>query len=194
MAGRFRDIVRRLRAGGQPGAEAPPPAAGGEPQAASRCAGLEAPPQGPGEGTGGLAAFFEADHRRCDALWAEVERAGGDDRLSAVEAFVQAVRNHLAMEEDVLFPAFEEATGMAGMGPTVVMRSEHEQMRGVLDLVERAALAGDFDEVLDQGDTLHILTQQHNSKEEQVLYPASEMHLAGRWDELRPRLERYLAG
>ena len=38
---------------------------------------------------------------------------------------------HFEMEEAVLFPAFEEATGMT-QGPTMVMHAEHVQMKGVL--------------------------------------------------------------
>lgn len=141
----------------------------------------------------GLAETFKADHERCDALWANVEDAADDpDALSAAfTAFDAAVRRHLAMEEDVIFPAFEDATGMHGAGPTAVMRSEHQQMRGLLDAMGRAAESGDADGVLDQGDTLLMLTQQHNLKEEQVLYPMAQGHLAPAWESLLARLGRY---
>ena len=57
----------------------------------------------------GIAAFFTADHRACDASWASVEAAveAGDDAvaLAAWTAFDGSLRRHLDMEEQVLFPA-----------------------------------------------------------------------------------------
>ncbi len=137
----------------------------------------------------GPQAFFTEDHRRCDELWAELEAAGGGpEAREAWQAFDQAMRQHFAMEEQVLFPAIEEASGMGGMGPTQVMRMEHVQMRGLLDQMAAAAERDDFDAVLDQGDTLLMLIQQHNVKEENVLYPLAEQTLARQWQPLAERL------
>lgn len=140
-----------------------------------------------------LVDFFTRGHRDIDARWAEVEAsADGADpgALRAAWATFEAVlREHLDMEETVLFPAFEEATGMTA-GPTQVMRGEHTQMRGLLDQMAAVLEAGDVQELLDQGDTLLMLTQQHNSKEEGMLYPMSERALAREW----PGLEEKLAG
>lgn len=139
----------------------------------------------------GLSGFFAADHRACDALWAEVEAAvDGGDAAAATDAFrvfEAAMQRHLSMEEEVLFPAFERATGMTG-GPTQVMRSEHGRMRAVLGQMAGLASAGQLNELVDQGDTLLMLIQQHNAKEEGILYPMAQQHLAGDWDELRARL------
>jgi hemerythrin-like domain-containing protein len=80
---------------------------------------------------------------------------------------------HLAMEEDVLFPAFEKRTGMRE-GPTEVMRMEHAQMRDLLEEMARAVTAGDQDRYLGLSETLNMLMQQHNLKEENMLYPMSD--------------------
>jgi hemerythrin-like domain-containing protein len=101
--------------------------------------------------------------------------------------FSARLLHHLAMEEDILFPAFEAATGMRG-GPTHVMRSEHTQMRAVLTEMERRMSTGDLDGLLDQGDTLLMLIQQHNAKEEGMLYPMAEQALGEQWDSLAARL------
>ena len=143
-----------------------------------------------------LHAFFQADHRRCDALWVQVEEAVDAGDAAGIErtwhAFEQALRRHLDMEEETLFPAFEAASGMTGGGPTFVMRHEHRQMRGVLDLMAEAVRAGDPDDLLGQGDTLHLLAQQHNTKEEGVLYPMAEQLLHGEWLALFEQLRTYL--
>ncbi len=139
----------------------------------------------------GAMAYFSADHRACDELWAAVEAAAdaGDaaKAAAAFKTFDAAMRRHLNMEEQVLFPAFEQATGMT-MGPTRVMRIEHQQMRGLLD--QMAQVAGrDAGALVDHGDTLMMLIQQHNVKEEGMLYPMCDSHLRGAWAAIARQLE-----
>jgi hemerythrin-like domain-containing protein len=55
-------------------------------------------------------------------------------------------------------------------------------MRGVAD---------GGDELVDLGDTLLMLIQQHNQKEENMLYPMAEQALASTWTEIREALARY---
>ena len=142
----------------------------------------------------GPRAFFTDDHRACDDLWAAVEVAADRrDRAAALAAFARfdaATRRHLDMEEQVLFPELERATGMT-MGPTQVMRAEHAQMRGLLDQMARAADV-DLDGLIEHGDTLLMLTQQHNMKEEGILYPMAQAHLAASWEPIGKRLAAYL--
>ncbi len=140
----------------------------------------------------GLFDTFVSDHRHCDSLWPAVEAAGNQGDAAGIMAawttFAAAMHRHLQMEEEVLFPAFERATGMVGMGPTAVMRAEHEQMRGVLRTMAGCADAGDHEGLLDHGDTLLMLIQQHNVKEEGILYPMAEQHLQSSWVELKAQL------
>ena len=165
-----------------------------QPTPPSAPAGPAASTPAPAAGAAGVFDFFMGDHRACDAVWAEIERDGGGAATPALFARFDAVlRRHFAMEEEVMFPAFEQVSGMTGGGPTFVMRSEHEQMRGVLDQMAAAVAKGDVEEMLDLGDTLLMLVQQHNAKEEGILYPAADGMLGSQWSELRSRLEGYLA-
>jgi hemerythrin-like domain-containing protein len=145
------------------------------------------------ESDSSLKEYFTGEHRRCDELWAEIEAGaeseGGQDVATRFERFAAALGRHLRMEEEVLFPAFEEATGMHDAGPTFVMRSEHEQMRGLLEQMRDAA--SEVDELVDLGDTLLMLIQQHNQKEENMLYPMAEQALAAKWADIREKLARY---
>lgn len=140
----------------------------------------------------GIATFFTDDHRECDDAWAALESAASDGEQAKAATlwptFSQRLLKHLAMEEEVLFPAFEDATGMHSGGPTFMMRHEHTQMRGVLAEMERRLGAKDLPGLLDQGDTLLMLIQQHNAKEEGILYPMAERALGGHWDELAKKL------
>jgi len=124
--------------------------------------------------------YLSADHQRCDTLFADAEAAAAENNLAAAEtdfaAFLQGMLHHLAMEENVLFPAFEQASGNS-MGPTRMMRMEHEQMRELFTQMGQALACGNTKTFAGLAETLLILMQQHNLKEEQILYPMSDRAL-----------------
>jgi len=128
-----------------------------------------------------LTAPLVADHRHCDGLFATAEDAAQRTDWAACrerfDAFRAAMLQHFEIEENVLFPAFEQATGMT-MGPTAMMRSEHAQMRGLLENMTAVIAAGRRDDYLGLSETLLLYMQQHNLKEENVLYPMSDQVLA----------------
>ena len=132
------------------------------------------------------------DHRHCDDLFAEAEQAIASKNLSAAQAafehFRSAMLAHFAGEEKTLFPAFEERTGMH-MGPTQVMRMEHEQMRSLFDEAAEALKRGEVEDYFGVAETLLIMMQQHNMKEENILYPMCDQHLADTADRLVAQLE-----
>ena len=138
-----------------------------------------------------------SDHRRCDEFYAQAERAleAGDwaGASAAFDQFEKAVRAHFDAEEQHLFPAFEEDTGMR-MGPTEVMRGEHKQMRALFDAARAALAERDADEFSGNGETLLIMIQQHNVKEENVLYPMCDQHLGGQRTALLASLQQKIAG
>lgn len=133
-----------------------------------------------------------ADHHRCDELFASVEQAveGGQwpQAAQAHQQFIEAMEQHLQAEEQLLFPAFEEASGMRE-GPTSMMRYEHEQMRELFAQMGQALAAERGDDYLGASETLLILMQQHNAKEEQILYPMLDQVLAPQAASLQSQLE-----
>ncbi len=123
--------------------------------------------------------FMTQDHKDCDELFAQMEEAvanKNDEALEKFEKFFDALTSHFKMEEMVLFPAFEQTTGMS-QGPTQVMVMEHEQMRELLSKMSKAVDSGNKDEFFGLSETLMILMQQHNMKEEQMLYTMIQQHL-----------------
>ncbi len=128
-----------------------------------------------------ISEFMTAEHRECDRLFAEAEAAvaAGDwtEATARFTAFADLTLLHLRREEEVLFPEFEARTGMTD-GPTTVMRMEHDQMRTLLEAMRRALTDHDADAFLGDAETFMILTQQHDMKEEQVLYPMSDQALS----------------
>lgn len=126
-----------------------------------------------------ITSFMTTDHRDCDNAFVDFENVISEGNWTDLrlrwDAFAQKLRHHFDMEESVLFPSFESATGISG-GPTAVMRSEHQQMRELMSEIEYALEHQDEDQCLGVAETLMLMMQQHNMKEEQMLYPMADQH------------------
>jgi len=126
--------------------------------------------------------YMRDDHRECDHLYAESESAllAKDDILAAdfFERFLKATLHHFDMEEKELFLTFEKRTGMMG-GPTQMMRYEHQQLRGLLESMRLALAENRTSDFFGIGESMMIMLQQHNMKEEQMLYPMIDRVLGG---------------
>jgi hemerythrin-like domain-containing protein len=126
--------------------------------------------------------FLGGDHRRLEAILSAVE--GLVESGAFVEAaarfaeFVCGLSRHIDMEETVLFPAFEEKTGMAN-GPTPVMRAEHVEIRLLLGVLTGALAASDASAFSAADRQLHEVLGAHNDKEERILYPLSDRVAGG---------------
>lgn len=133
-----------------------------------------------------------SDHARCDELFTGAEDAVSDGEweqgAARFAAFNDAIERHFKMEEEVLFPDFEDATGTTA-GPTEIMRSEHTQMRDLLYRMNAALEQRDQDDYLGYSETLLIIMQQHNAKEEQMLYPMADQVLGPDVDEVIRSME-----
>ncbi len=131
------------------------------------------------------------DHRRCDELFSaaenQVHRGDWIDAEKSLRDFLDATLRHFEVEETFLFPAFEARTGQA-MGPTRIMHLEHQQMRVLFKDLGQDIERRDRGHYLGSSETLLTLLQQHNLKEEQVLYPLSDRALAGEVPELLQRM------
>ncbi|AGA32934.1 Nitric oxide-dependent regulator DnrN or NorA [Thioalkalivibrio nitratireducens DSM 14787] len=139
----------------------------------------------------GIQAFLTDDHRSCDRAYTEMESAlatgNRDGARSACDRFIADMKRHFQREEAVLFPRFETVTGMRD-GPTRAMKMEHDQMRGLMDELAQAVANGDHRSGLGTAETLLMMIQQHNLKEEQVLYPMAGRALDNESAELIERM------
>ncbi|RRS32875.1 MAG: hemerythrin HHE cation-binding protein [Epsilonproteobacteria bacterium (ex Lamellibrachia satsuma)] len=120
-----------------------------------------------------ISQYMTKEHRGCDTKFAEAEQAAASgDWAKAEEAFLAFSNDtlkHFKKEEEELFPAFEAQTG-SSEGPTQVMRYEHEQVKGLIGKLAGALESQDKDAYLSLCESMMILLQQHNMKEEQMLY------------------------
>ena len=122
-----------------------------------------------------ISSFMQQDHVVIDAIaeravtaaeardWAGLAREGTE--------FLRRLRRHIDAEEKVLFPAFEQRTGMSAAGPSVVMRVEHEQMKPILAQMDAAVAAQDGPGYQRASKALLDILVPHNQKEEHMMYP-----------------------
>lgn len=131
------------------------------------------------------------DHRRCDQLLSAVDVSGRNTDWARVsretDAFCDAMEQHFNFEEMVLFPPLEAVSPLAS-GPTEMMRQQHAQIRHLLTDLQAAASAEDAEEFAGVSETLHFLIQQHNAKEEGILYPLADRALGEQGATLAARL------
>jgi iron-sulfur cluster repair protein YtfE (RIC family) len=130
-----------------------------------------------------ISKFLSSEHAACDDAFAEAENQVGNKAWPAGAAsfasFSAQTLTHFDKEEQVLFPLLDEAMG-GSCGPVVVMRAEHERMRDALTKMGEALQRKDADDYLGLSETLLMMLQQHNHKEEFILYPMADARLAAR--------------
>lgn len=134
-----------------------------------------------------LSIYLARDHARYEAMYRSVlASVTGRDWPRATlrfAGFAQALTRHMAMEEAVVFTAVEQATGTHG-GPIGVLRTEHQQIRGILQRLAGAIAQRHLIDFSDHADTFRILLQQHSLKEDGILYPLADCVLQARHAEL----------
>jgi iron-sulfur cluster repair protein YtfE (RIC family) len=125
-----------------------------------------------------VSGLLAAQHRHIDqGVEGIVDGTGG---LPALVAALKLLREHVYMEEAVLFPPLVKA-GLAM--PVFVMRREHGQMWPLIQHLEAACAAGAA--VADMHEDARQLLQQlkiHNPKEEQIVYTAADRYVSAHAD------------
>lgn len=146
---------------------------------------------------GAIENYMRADHRACDEEFSEVENAvdAGDfeKAQNAFARFADDMDKHFRMEEDVLFKAFNES-GAEGCNPTDVMIAEHNQTRELLGRMEQSLANKDSKEFFGIADNMMILLQQHNMKEENIMYRLCDNALGGESEQVLERAKEIKDG
>jgi regulator of cell morphogenesis and NO signaling len=126
-----------------------------------------------------ITSYYEHDHDRLDGLFNDYQSSKAADLTKARERFQQfkaGLEQHIAWEEEILFPQFDQKTGMHGAGPTEIMRIEHHEIKRLLGAIADKIEHANADTDLEDGALLSILGA-HNQKEENILYPAIDQML-----------------
>ena len=138
-----------------------------------------------------IAEFMSADHIACDEAFAVAEQAALDNNWVKAETafsnFRTDMTKHFRMEENELFPMLIPVGGPAG--PVQIMRMEHAQMNTLIEQMAGALVQQDAQRYGGLSETLLIVMQQHNLKEEQMLYPIADHFLATQREALLDRMQ-----
>ena len=125
---------------------------------------------------GTLGAALEREHHEIDE-GIEGFSAGGvdaDARARSLQRAIDALRRHIYLEEEFLFPPMQADLAI----PTMVMLREHGEMWHLMEGLEALVTSGaQAAEVTDACKTLLALLEQHNLKEEPIIYPQAEVTL-----------------
>ncbi|MCK9503190.1 MAG: hemerythrin domain-containing protein [Porticoccaceae bacterium] len=126
-----------------------------------------------------ITKYFSADHDRLDIILEASEKemvAGNGKALDYFTTFKNGLKKHIDWEEEILFPLFEKKLNIFSMGPTQVMRLEHQKIINILTQIEMVLSQQQSDPDLFMA--LKTLLQSHNIKEESILYPAIDEKLS----------------
>lgn len=124
-----------------------------------------------------LAAALEREHRQIDEGIAAFTSAktGGEVNSEPLARAMNALRRHIYLEEQFLFPPLR-SSGL--MGPVFVMLREHGEMWQTLDELDaEMSVDGSRDSVVRLCDQLTPLLEAHNAKEETIIYAQADAML-----------------
>ncbi len=116
-------------------------------------------------------SFMGEDHDRLENIFKEFKNIKTADKSRARNLFHEfkiGLQKHIMWEEEILFPLFENKTGMHDIGPTAVMRMEHRKIKDFLERIHNNLGKNIKTDNLEEG-LIEVLTE-HNNKEENILY------------------------
>jgi hemerythrin-like domain-containing protein len=135
--------------------------------------------------THNLADALIGEHREIDAGIEEFLSAleNGDVEADPLTRAFDALRRHVYLEEELLFPPIRRA-GL--LMPLMVMAKEHGELWQAMDAIEEHLREGDPGDASLRSACQRLLAglDQHNSKEEPIIYPHAVTDLTSHEEDL----------
>ncbi len=103
---------------------------------------------------------------------------------------VSHLKRHMAMEEEVLYPAYEASTH-APQGPTGALREEHDHIVRLITDMARVIKTRDSDYVLECMTHLEKQMIKHHEKEEDLFLPMASHILEASREEISRQLAAF---
>lgn len=119
-----------------------------------------------------ISEFMRKDHNRLDELFKRYNVFKNSDPIKAKEIFFEfkyGLQKHILWEEEILFPLFENKTGMSYIEPTFVLKIEHEKIKHYLAEMS-IKLENSNNQTDDFENILNNILFAHNYKEENIIY------------------------
>ncbi len=103
---------------------------------------------------------------------------------------VTHLKRHMALEEEVLYPAYEAETH-APQGPTGALREEHDHIVRLVTDMSRVIKTRDSDHVLEC--LVHLEKQmiKHHEKEEDIFLPMASHILEAKREDISRQLDEF---
>jgi hypothetical protein len=124
-----------------------------------------------------VSEFMNADHAYLDKLWSNFMSAG-DGAKEGVKLFFkfnQHIKLHIKLENDFLFPKFNDYLGFtAGMGPTVKLYRDHDSILKLLGEVEKFFQSGQTSKIIDVKNHIQQKLIKHRKRENETEYPVCD--------------------
>ncbi len=121
-----------------------------------------------------LVGVFRKDHERLDvrleAARQEARQGPTGAARAAFAEFRRGIERHMAVEEALLFPAYEARHG-ADNPLTSTLRKGHADLRVFFSEMDESLAEDDAEEFLALADTVGQILLHHDRKEEDELYP-----------------------
>lgn len=119
---------------------------------------------------------LQHDHQQLEDLLDATSRSVHEQHWQHAAAQLEQFRHglvdaHMAVEEKLVFPAFEAGDDPGAQALTAILRKGHQDLRVFLMEMADAIAAHDDDEFAALLRTVRALLKQHDSKEESELYP-----------------------
>ena len=128
-----------------------------------------------------LPAVFRQDHECLDASLKAARQSAQSGAAGAARAafaeFRSGIERHMAVEEAVLFPAYEARHG-ADNPLTSTLRKGHGDLKVFFSEMGESLAEDDAEEFLALADTVGQILLHHDRKEEEELYPVVAQWLA----------------
>jgi hemerythrin-like domain-containing protein len=106
------------------------------------------------------------------------------------QELVMHLKRHMALEEEVLYPAYE-STPHAPQGPTTALREEHANIVRLIQDMAHVIKSKDSGHVLECLVHLENLMIKHHEKEEDIFLPIASQFLSASRDELLLKLSEF---
>jgi hemerythrin-like domain-containing protein len=126
-----------------------------------------------------LRTALEGEHHAIDDALADLValRGGVAQATDRARSAIAALRRHVYLEDEMLFPPLREAGLLA---PVLVMLSEHRELWRTMDDLEQRLDAGEPPaRLVELARTLLAQLERHNAKEEPILYSQLDTVLSG---------------
>ena len=109
---------------------------------------------------------LEADHRQVEELFEKIDKANGDERTPMIDELVTALRGHMQLEEQALYPRI---AGVVGDEAVQEADNEHDLARNGID--QMLALAPDEPGFGAALESVKAGIEHHVEEEEDEMFP-----------------------